>query len=97
MFDKSAFDLGSCSCIFLSHHSLAYQLSAHLLLLGTGSFGHPQLHDAAQLLSMGLPTLQQGGAVPEEPHQVASTFIFPDSACTFIFTSISAFRGFLHF
>lgn len=76
MFDKSASDLGNCSPIFLSHHSLANQLSAHLLLLGTGSFGHPQPCDAAQLLSMALPNLKQGGAVPEELCQVASTFIF---------------------
>lgn len=85
MFDKSAFDLENCSPIFLSCCSLANQLSACLLLLGTGSIGHPQLCDAAQPLSMGLPNLQQRGAVQEELCQVASTFIFADKQCLHIY------------
>lgn len=62
--------------IFLSCYSLANQLSAYLLLLGTENSGHPQLSDMAQPLSMGLPTPQQGGAVPEELCQVFATFVF---------------------
>lgn len=62
--------------IFLSCRSLANQLSAYLLLLGTENSGHPQLSDMVQPLSMGLPTPRQGGAVPEELCQVAATFVF---------------------